>query len=38
MFDPRWYILPMLPLGFSEKENLGEPKEEIGNLNGFEYM
>jgi hypothetical protein len=28
----------MLPLSFSEKENLGKPKEEIGNLNGFEYM
>ncbi len=28
----------MLPLSFSEKEKLGEPKEEIGNLNGFEYM
>jgi hypothetical protein len=38
MFD-RWrYILPTLPLSFSEKENLGKPKEEIGNLNGFEYM
>ncbi len=38
MFDCRWYILPTLPLSFSEKENLGKPKEEIGNLNGFEYM
>ncbi len=38
MFDHRWYILPMLPLTFSEKENLGKPKEEIRNLNGFEYM
>jgi hypothetical protein len=28
----------MLPLSFSEKEKLGKPKEEIGNLNGFEYM
>ncbi len=24
--------MPMLPLSFSEKEKLGEPKEEIGNL------
>ncbi len=32
MFD-RWrYISPMLPLSVSEKEKLGEPKEEIGNL------
>jgi hypothetical protein len=38
MFDHRQYILPALPLSFSEKENLGKPKEEIGNLNGFEYM
>jgi hypothetical protein len=28
----------MLPLSFSEKEKLGKPKEEIGNLNGFGYM
>ncbi len=28
----------MLPLSFSEKEKLGEPKEEIGNLNGYDYM
>jgi hypothetical protein len=28
----------MLPLSFSEKRKLGKPKEEIGNLNGFEYM
>jgi hypothetical protein len=28
----------MLPLSFSEKENLGKPKKEIGNLNGFEYV
>jgi hypothetical protein len=32
MFDHWWYILPMLPLSFSEKEKLGKPKEEIGNL------
>ncbi len=38
MFDRWHYILPTLPLSFSEKEKLGEPKEEIGNLNGFEYM
>jgi hypothetical protein len=32
MFD-RWrYILPMLPLRVSEKEKLGKPKEEMGNL------
>ncbi len=32
MFD-RWrYILPTLPLNVSEKQKLGEPKEEIGNL------
>jgi hypothetical protein len=28
----------MLPLSFSEKEELGEPKEEIGNLNGYDYL
>jgi hypothetical protein len=28
----------MLPLSFSEKEELGKPKEEIGNLNGYDYM
>jgi hypothetical protein len=28
----------MLPLSFSEKEKLDKPKEEIGNLNGFECM
>jgi hypothetical protein len=28
----------MLPLSFSEEKKLGKPKEEIGNLNGFEYM
>jgi hypothetical protein len=28
----------MLPLSFSEKEKLGKPKQEIGNLNGFEYV
>ncbi len=33
MFDCWRYILPMLPLSFSEKEKLGKPKEEIGNLN-----
>jgi hypothetical protein len=38
MFDPQGYILPTLSLSFSEKENLGKPKEEIGNLNGFKYM
>jgi hypothetical protein len=32
MFDRRQYILPMLPLSVSEKEKLGKPKEEIGNL------
>ncbi len=32
MFDCRRYILPTLPLSISEKEKLGEPKEEIGNL------
>jgi hypothetical protein len=32
MFDRWWYISPMLPLSVSEKEELGEPKEEIGNL------
>jgi hypothetical protein len=32
MLDRRQYIFPMLPLSFSEKEKLGEPKEEIGNL------
>jgi hypothetical protein len=32
MFDRRRYISPMLPLSISEKEKLGEPKEEIGNL------
>jgi hypothetical protein len=32
MFD-RWrYNLPTLPLNVSEKEKLGKPKEEIGNL------
>jgi hypothetical protein len=28
----------MLSLRFSEKEKLGKPKEEIGNLNGYDYM
>jgi hypothetical protein len=32
MFDCMQYILPTLPLSISEKEKLGEPKEEIGNL------
>jgi hypothetical protein len=32
MFDCRWYILPTLPLSVSEKEKLGKPKGEIGNL------
>jgi hypothetical protein len=32
MFDCWWYILPTLTLSFSEKEKLGKPKEEIGNL------
>ncbi len=32
MFNWRRYILPMLPLSVSEKEKLGKPKEEIGNL------
>jgi hypothetical protein len=38
MFNCRRYISPTFPLSFSEKEKLGKPKEEIGNLNGFEYM
>jgi hypothetical protein len=33
MFECWRYILLMLPLSVSEKEKLGEPKEEIGNLN-----
>jgi hypothetical protein len=33
----RWHILPLLPLSYSEK-NIGKPKEEIRNLNRFEYM
>jgi hypothetical protein len=32
MFNPRRYILPTLPLIFSEKEKLGMSMEEIGNL------
>jgi hypothetical protein len=32
MFDRWQYILPTLPLGFSEKEKLGKPKEKNGNL------
>jgi hypothetical protein len=32
MFNCRRYISPTLPLSFSEKEKLGKPKEEIGNL------
>jgi hypothetical protein len=32
MFGCWRYILPMLPLSVSEKEKLGKPKEEIGNL------
>jgi hypothetical protein len=32
MFDRRRYILPTLLLSYSEKEKLGELKEEIGNL------
>jgi hypothetical protein len=32
MFDHWRYILPMLPLSVSEKEKLGEPKEDIRNL------
>jgi hypothetical protein len=28
----------MLPLSFSEREELGEPREEIVNLNGYDYM
>jgi hypothetical protein len=28
----------MLPLSFSEKEKLGKLTEEIGNLNGYDYM
>jgi hypothetical protein len=33
----QWHILLLLPLSYPEKE-IGKPKEEIGNLNGFEYM
>jgi hypothetical protein len=34
----RWgHILPPLHISFSEKK-IGKPKEEIRNLNGFEYM
>jgi hypothetical protein len=32
MFNRWQYILQMLPLSVSEKEKLGEPKEEIKNL------
>ena len=32
MFKHQQYILPMLPLSFSEKEKLGKPKGEIRNL------
>ncbi len=32
MFDCRRHIWPTLPLSISEKEKLGKPKEEIGNL------
>jgi hypothetical protein len=28
-------LCPTLPLSFSKKGKLGEPKEEIGNLYGF---
>jgi hypothetical protein len=28
----------MLPLSFSEKEKLGKLTEEIGNLNGYDYV
>ncbi len=38
MLDRRRYISPTLPLSVSEKKKLGKPKEEIGNLNGFECM
>jgi hypothetical protein len=38
MFDCRRYIFPTPPLSISEKKKLGEPKEEIGNLHGFECM
>jgi hypothetical protein len=31
-------LLATLPPSFSEKGKLGKPKEEIRNLNGFEYM
>jgi hypothetical protein len=37
MCGRQWHISPPLPLNYSEKENR-ETKEEIGNLNGFEYM
>ncbi len=32
-----WHISPPLALSYSEKK-IGKPKEEIRNLNGFEYM
>jgi hypothetical protein len=32
-----WHILLPLPLSYPENK-IGEPKEEIRNLNGFEYM
>jgi hypothetical protein len=32
-----WYILLPLPLSHP-KTKIGKPKEEIGNLNGFEFM
>jgi hypothetical protein len=37
MCSHRWHILPPLPLSSPGKE-IGKPKEEIGNLNGFEHM
>jgi hypothetical protein len=38
MCGHRWHILPLLPLSYSEKKNRGKPKEDIRNLDGFEYM
>ncbi len=32
------YILPNAPSQLFWEEKLGEPREKIGNLNGFDYM
>jgi hypothetical protein len=37
MCSRQWHISSPLPLSYPEKK-IGEPKDEIGNLNGFEYM